>query len=129
MGTSGGKFLGSWEADQWSKGVHYAADGSVYDGEFKDGLPHGKGRCTYLDRSFYDGMWECGRREGSNGHMEYPNGDEYEGGWSNDMRNGEGTQRYANGETYIGGWKDGRKFGHGKEIYPDGSEYEGSWTT
>ena len=41
-------------------GLKKASDGSEYIGEWKDGLPHGKSRCIYVDGSNYDGRWENG---------------------------------------------------------------------
>ena len=42
-----------------------------YNGEFKDGLWHGHGKCVYVDGRTYDGYWEGGARHGM-GTMTYP---------------------------------------------------------
>jgi hypothetical protein len=39
--------------------------------------------------------------------MIYNNGDEYEGGFTDEKPNGYGVFRHASGSTYKGDWKDG----------------------
>jgi hypothetical protein len=45
-----------------------------YVGEFKDGLPHGKGTYRWKNGDFYEGNWISGRREGSGGMSYKRNG-------------------------------------------------------
>ena len=45
-----------------------------YIGEFKDGLPHGKGTYRWKNGDFYEGNWMNGRREGSGGMSYKRNG-------------------------------------------------------
>ncbi len=37
----------------------------------------------------------------------------YNGGWLNDEKNGIGSMRYANQDDYEGGWKNGLRDGEG----------------
>jgi len=37
-------------------------DGSRYEGQWKDGLKHGRGRFIYPDGDIYDGEWLEGKR-------------------------------------------------------------------
>ena len=60
-------------------------DGSVYKGQFKDGLMHGKGI------------------------MKYANGNVYNGLWKDDWEHGQGIMTYANGNVYEGLWQEGNK--------------------
>ncbi len=39
-------------------------DGSVYQGEFKDGMRHGKGKLTKMDGEVYEGDWVDGKKHG-----------------------------------------------------------------
>ncbi|CAE7302309.1 Rsph1 [Symbiodinium sp. CCMP2592] len=39
-------------------------DGSRYEGQWKDGLKHGKGRFIYPDGDVYDGEWQDGKAHG-----------------------------------------------------------------
>ena len=41
--------------------------------------------------------------------MKYSNQDEYEGGWKNGLREGEGEYRYNNGDHYRGSWVRDKK--------------------
>jgi hypothetical protein len=50
----------------------------------------------------------------------------YDGMWSKDQRNGEGTNVNVEG-TYQGQWKCNLREGEGTMKYADGSVYEGQW--
>lgn len=78
-------------------------DGTMYEGEFVNGRPQGKGTMTYVGGAVYKGEWHYGLREG------------------------QGTWFYPDGGCYIGGWQRGRKHGKGKLIKKDGTEIEGEW--
>jgi hypothetical protein len=43
---------------EWGK--HAFADGSVYEGNLKNGFPQGEGKCTFDDGSVYEGNWRDG---------------------------------------------------------------------
>ena len=36
------------------------SEGAVYEGNWKDGLPNGHGKCIFADKSTYDGNWKDG---------------------------------------------------------------------
>lgn len=64
------------------------ADGSFYEGSFKDGEITGHGYRTWAHtKNSYTGQFERGELCGS-GVMVYGNGDKYEGGWQNNKREG-----------------------------------------
>lgn len=44
------------------------ADGTKYEGEWKDYKLHGKGKMTFANKSTYDGLWHEGRMHGE-GHL------------------------------------------------------------
>jgi len=71
----------------WGKA--YARDGSMYDGEWKDGLMHGKGQEFYPDGTLqYDGYYKDG------------------------FRDGRGVSYFKNGKvSFDGEWKRGKKVG------------------
>lgn len=69
---------------------------------------------------------ETGHRHGV-GKAGLPNGDVYEGGYSEGKRHGKGTYYFKNKARFTGEYVHGKKHGHGTFIYPDGSRYEGSW--
>ena len=78
-------------------------DGSVYEGEFRDGAGHGKGRAVFSDGSIYDGEMTEGKMTGK------------------------GIFLYADGRTYAGMLSDGEPKGHGRFTLPDGRSFEGDW--
>ena len=42
--------------------VREFASGDQYEGDWNAGVPHGNGRYTWKDGSFYDGSWQVGRQ-------------------------------------------------------------------
>lgn len=78
-------------------------DGTVYEGEIKNNMRHGKGKLTD------------------------PNGDVFIGKFWNDIINGKGKFTGVDGSVYDGEWKNGMREGYGKESLPDGSTYEGNY--
>ena len=109
------------------KGNLTKADGSVYCGDFKDTMKHGKGTWTSPNgKEKYVGEWRDDNKNGE-GILTTPDG-EYEGTWKDDVRHGEGTETKTNGETYIGGWEDDKRHGTGGfETKPNGAKYAGDW--
>jgi len=74
-------------------------EGGIYEGQLKNGLPHGKGILTY----------------------EY--GDKYKGQWANGKRNGLGIQEIGNGRGGLISCMKGH-FKNDKFIQPDFIDYE-----
>jgi hypothetical protein len=84
-------------------------DGSVYEGEWLDNLPNGKGKLASLtdnnSKEFYEGEWKLGQMDGK------------------------GKQQWRDGTVYEGGFKGGKKDGKGVFTWPDGNKYEGEYKT
>ncbi len=78
-------------------------DGSVYEGSFKKGRPHGKGTLVTT------------------------NGDRYEGEFSNGLLEGEGVYTFASGSKYTGDFKKGTFFGYGMLTRDNGDKYIGAF--
>ncbi|XP_071403051.1 ankyrin repeat and MYND domain-containing protein 1 [Centroberyx affinis] len=76
-------------------------DGARYEGEFMDGLKHGRGKYT----------WE--------------NGEHYEGSFYKDYRHGEGVYCWPTGHKFIGKLYLNRKEGYGLQLSPDGTAFQG----
>ncbi len=121
----------------------------TYQGEMKNGRPHGTGTLIYQGGAVYEGEFNMGKRCGW-GVWEHPNGTSYEGQWQDDLyhgygiltipnnlsyeghfkaglKHGQGIQTWADGRRYQGQWKEGRRHGAGTMYYPDGSRFEGGW--
>jgi len=124
-------------------------DGSKYEGELRDGRPHGlgkllfaggrhysggfiegelagTGKMTYSDGGFLEGRWDPPGVLQS-GTLRFSSGDEYDGSFSNGLWHGHGRYRWAGGSTYSGEWKEGKIHGFGVYDWPGGSHFEGNW--
>lgn len=77
---------------------------AVYEGEYKDGLKHGRGKMTF------------------------PGGDKFDGFFANNSMEGEGTYTYTSGDIYSGSFVGGKKEGEGRyEFGKDESQVVGTW--
>ena len=113
------------------KGKLTNENGGVYEGYFIDGEPHGKGKYTYSGGSFYEGDYVKGERTGK-GKFIYGgdtafHGDVYEGDFSNGKFFGKGKYTHADGSVYEGDFVDGKPNGKGKYIHLEGDVYEGDF--
>mmetsp|Transcript_42555 Transcript_42555/g.88979 ORF Transcript_42555/g.88979 Transcript_42555/m.88979 type:complete len:92 (-) Transcript_42555:50-325(-) len=76
-----------------------------------------------LVHSRYSGDWFEGERSGS-GTWTGPTGDDYQGEYRRDKRNGVGVYMFASGAsgaTYEGDFKDGKPHGIGVYTFRNGS--------
>ena len=73
-------------------------------------------------------MWLNGQRAGHGQEFDSSGNLDYEGGFENDARNGNGSQ-FVNGKIlYVGSFVDGLKDGHGIVIFDDLSHFvAGRW--
>ncbi len=101
-------------------------DGSSYEGEVVNGVPHGYGAIIYLNGDEYVGEFESGSISGR-GTMSYANGEKYVGEWKDNKISGRGTFNYANGEKYVGQFRNGKANGRGTFTYADGTTEVGEW--
>ena len=75
----------------------------------------GHGTETYPDGGFYEGEFKNGRRHGK-GRFSFVSGDIYEGDFRNDQLDGTGIYTNTDGGVYEGGFKDSKKHGHGRYV-------------
>ena len=101
-------------------------DGSIYQGEVKDGLPHGKGTQTFPDRRKYTGEFVNGQRDGQ-GIYTWPNEEQHTGTFKNGEANGYGIHTWKSGQSCAGVFSNGILNGSGVYNWPDGRKYEGSF--
>lgn len=108
------------------KGKKTYSDGTVYDGDWKDGKRHGKGIMTYVGGDHYAGEFKDGKPCGK-GTATFQNGSVYHGDWTNGYVHGRGTTTYSNGNKYNGDWVNGLRHGKGMMTYSNGNKYDGDW--
>lgn len=122
-------------------------DGSVYNGDLKDGLFHGRGKLSWPDGRSYEGQFRRGRMSGR-GRLDYNDGCIYEGEFSGGEFNGEGryeceatvwqgefregdlvqgTVSWDDGTSYEGEFRDYQAHGQGRRTTAEGARYEGTF--
>ena len=97
-----------------------------YDGEWKNGKMHGRGRYLFKDGTTYEGYFDSNKQHGE-GIAEYLKGQRYEGQWAEGRWSGKGSFDSPKGTEYIGEFFRGRRHGKGKIVYPSGLTYEGEF--
>jgi len=112
------------DSDEWMARSVRSGVFSGYDGEWKKGLPHGRGKRN-LSESAYEGDWVFGKIFG-NGKCIFANGDVYDGGWVNGLMDGAGKYTNISGAVYEGALQDNKFNGKGV-LSMRGYRYEGDF--
>lgn len=100
-------------------------DNSKYEGEFYARMYNGKGKLTYNDGTYCDGLWKNGAFVSGTSHYKTNSG-EYIGGQKGDSPHGIGKFTYNDGSYKDGTWEDGNfKAGELYQIYDDGTSFKG----
>ena len=87
-------------------GVYKWGKERTYEGNWKEGKMHGKGKLMLIDGSYYDGEFVEGKKCGRGLYVW--NKDKYfEGEWKNDKQNGYGIY-FKNGNKLKGFWINGK---------------------
>jgi len=110
-------------------GYHFLFDG-LYQGELREGAPHGSGTINYdfiPDGKYnYSGSWKDGKRQGL-GITWFRNDDIHQGYYENDKPHGNGQKKYSDGLVYEGNFENGLRNGTGSLHYTDGTKRQGEW--
>ncbi len=121
--------IGGWWAfssQQTGSGTYIFADGRIYTGPLKGGLPDGHGVVQVSSLGQYEGEWKAGVESGQQ-TFTYTNGNRYVGEMKDGQQSGQGTMTQTNGTNYTGSWKAGKMDGQGVLKAANGSIYEGEW--
>ncbi|HEV7255988.1 MAG TPA: hypothetical protein VGN97_23215 [Mesorhizobium sp.] len=100
---------------------------SSFEGEMKDGRPHGKGRLEIRSGETFEGSFRDGLLEGRGVHVS-SRGDRYEGEFRQGRPEGRGRLALATGEIYEGLFRDGLRHGAGETRLAGGTRYTSRWT-
>ena len=98
----------------------------TYTGQFRDGLPNGRGMAVWEIGVYYEGYFWKGKQN-HHGRSIDMGGDAYEGEYHDGKWHGKGTYRFSDGGLYIGEWEHGGRHGKGRMRYSDAGVYEGEW--
>lgn len=124
-------FIGVGEKNGVGKMIY--SGGSIYEGNWINGIKNGYGKQTEDSGTVYEGEWKNGKRNG-NGKETVYSGTIYEGEWKNDERNGYGIINYGKGSAlfgigcvFKGEFLNGLKHGKGIIKDPDGLVFNEIW--
>ena len=102
------------------------SNGTVYEGEFQEGVADGRGTFYYTNGSVYQGDVKNGSFEGR-GTLRYAGGTVYEGTFQNHQFHGRGCIRFADGAAYEGDFQQGKRQGNGRYVFASGTAYDGEF--
>lgn len=107
------------------RGINEYADGSVYDGEWRNNEREGTGTLKTRDYE-YIGAWRNNKKHGQ-GKEKFLCGirGTFVGHFSEGLKEGAGKLELENGYKYEGKYRNDAKHGFGVENTPDGYKYEG----
>ncbi len=108
-------------------GTYQFADGSIYQGAFKQGLPDGEGVWEYPKGGKVKGLFKKGLPVDENAFAKAPKAKRKTGCISGNCRNGIGVYLDEEGNRYVGYFKRHKPSGKGICYYPNGSRYDGNW--
>ena len=107
--------------NELASGIGKAEGSNKYEGNFKNGLPHGKGVYKWSSGESYDGEWINGNRNGI-GTYTKSDGVSYKGYYRNgNLTDGRVTITYKNKSKRIGTLVNGKL--HGVVTYGSDTEY------
>uniref|UniRef100_A0A3Q2YK01 MYND-type domain-containing protein n=1 Tax=Hippocampus comes TaxID=109280 RepID=A0A3Q2YK01_HIPCM len=109
-------------------GVQEFLDGSKYEGDFVNGLKHGKGRYTWKSGEFYEGSFYKDYRHGD-GMYCWPTGNKFVGKFYLNWREGYGEHIFPDGycSPFQGLYHADQRFGPGVLSEPTGCQDVGLW--
>ncbi|XP_015248796.1 PREDICTED: ankyrin repeat and MYND domain-containing protein 1 [Cyprinodon variegatus] len=107
-------------------GVQEWPDGSKYEGEFVEGLKHGKGRYTSRNGEYYEGFFYKDFKHGDAVYC-WPTGHTFTGKFYLNRKEGYGHFSFPGGAVFQGLYHRDQRFGPGVFTYPDGRQDVGLW--
>ncbi len=124
--ADGSKYDGNFRQGELNgSGTWYFPNGDKYEGSFRDNYSHGNGTLYYADGTEMVGVWVEGEYKGD----VQLTAKEGEGCLDGDCKNGIGTYVYEGAEAkYIGDFKNNLADGKGVCYYSNGERYEGEWS-
>lgn len=121
-------WTGEWKRGHMvGEGTYTFSDGTTVNAVFKDSRPNGFGIAKFGDGSVYEGDFKNGHFHG-HGKISLRGGRiTYDGTWRDGRRFGKGVQTFKSGQVYEGAFLDGDFHGHGKLKSAAGHHYIGQF--
>ena len=129
--------------------MRYRSGHAVYEGEWKKGQKHGRGKLDYNETTTaVSAVSLSSTKKAQKQQQQQDFSLSYEGDWKHNKRDGQGVQRYASGVCLHSQWVKNRPVGDGhyvfangvrvaaingatcrdaKHVWANGSYYEGEW--
>ncbi len=126
-------------------GVYTWPDGSRYEGDWMNGVKHGRGkytwpRCARTRRppkrrradlhppsgAVYEGEWNAGRMHGQ-GTYSAKDGTRYQGSWAADLKSGLGARNRLRTAAPSACLPRRSRLAAGHKRFPNGDQYQGLW--
>ena len=102
-------------------------NGTIFEGDYKDGLPNGYCAKTFSDGRRFEGEFIDGKANG-HGIMHYEEDcSRFEGAYMNNQRNGYGVHTFEDGRRFEAEYLHGQVQGAGVMVYPDGQIVVGTF--
>ena len=118
--------IGYFQKGAFVAGRMVTPEGDVYQGEFKNELPHGEGVLLKKDGCRVQGTFRNGVVNGL-GKEVTPDGDVYRGQFSQGQREGQGKLKCQDGSWYEGQWHENQMHGEGTLQDDQDTIYEGEF--
>ena len=129
-GANKEKFTGCFNGTLPARGTKTYIEGinagNVFEGTFDNLGRVYKGKITYPDGKFFQGRISAETGMLESGSFTFPGLGTYNGKFTNNAINGEGTFKYTEGAEYIGNWVNGKREGLGTYRKED-RLYNGQW--
>ena len=121
----------------YRRGRKKYANLDIYDGEFLDGMKHGKGQLAIYCGDVYVGEFEYNTFAGQGLYQwtsytdpltgQFIAGKRYDGDWNNGKMHGRGIFVLGQGDTYSGEFDKGQYHGKGLLKCGNGDYFDGQW--
>ena len=123
--ADGSKYEGAFRNGKPNgQGVFNHFDGDRYEGMFKDGFEDGQGTLYGKDGKVYAGLWKAGEYIGAPAIVEAPKSGCVQG----NCQNGRGVfVRREDGSKYTGSFQNGLPHGEGVMEFTNGEKYTGQF--
>jgi hypothetical protein len=108
--------------------LQWIATGDSYNGSFRHGMRDGFGHIDYANGDTFEGWFQKDQRHGRGLYHHKKDGRTYEGQYEQDIPNDpNGTMSWKDGTVYVGSFVQGQRTGKGIQRFASGVRYQGDF--